>query len=163
VIKGDKAWGASYDLEVSSDSGPLRDLDLTKIAEDVTEQSATGIFEGAEIAQADFLPSTKKQDDSHVVGDGTAANLIEQILTVGPDKSKHVTNQLFRFSCRRTGIAEDKAKAPKVPISGFQSQVRTFYSRRKFFIGVTNSGHAHDDVAAGTVRGAKEKSAEIKD
>ena len=78
-------------------------------------------------------------------------------------KSKQVANQLYRFSCLRTGIAEDKEKAPKVPTSGFRIQHRTSTAEGKFFMNVTKSGLAHSDVAAGSVDDATEKAAEIKD
>jgi hypothetical protein len=165
VIKGVKVWGARYDLTVVSDSEVRGDLDRTKIAENVIVKSATGIFKGAENRHSDFNPTTLKQRDHHGSGtdDDNAAGLIAEIKKAGAGKSKQVSHQLYRFSCLRTGIAEDKEKAPKVPTSGFRIQHRTSAAEGKYFMNITKSGLKHSGVAAGTVDDETEKAAEIKD
>lgn len=164
-IKGVKVWGARYDLTVESDSKVRGDLDRTKIAENVLVKSATGIFKGAESRHSDFNPTTLKQRDHHGSGtdDNNAAGLIAEIKKAGANKSKQVSHQLYRFSCLRTGVAEDKEKAPKVPASGFKIQHRTSAAQKQYFMNITKSGLKHSGVAAGTVDDETEKTAEIKD
>jgi hypothetical protein len=164
-IKGDKVWGARYDLTVESDSKVRGDLDRTKIAENVLVKSATGIFKGAENKHSDFHTTTLKQRDHHGTGteDNNAAGLIAEVKKAGVNKSKQVSNQFYRFACLRTGIAEDKEKAPKVPTSGFKIQHRTSAAEAKYFMNITKTGLKHSGVAAGTVDDSAEKAAEIKD
>jgi hypothetical protein len=165
VIKGVKVWGARYTITVASDSGVKGDLDRTKISEIVLVKSATGVFKGAQNFHSDFLRTTATQRDHHgtATDDDTAAGLIDEIDKAGIAKSKQVSHQFFRFSCLRTGIAEDKEKAPKVPTSGFKISHRTSKAESKYFMNVTKAGFANSGVAAGTVDDPAEKSAEIKE
>jgi hypothetical protein len=165
VVEGVKAWGASYDLTAASDSKVAGDLDLTKIAENVIVHTPRGIFKDAENVHSGFRRTTRRQRDHHGTGieDGNAAAMIAAIKRVGVDRSTQVSHQFYRFSCARSGLAEDKDAGPKVPTSGFKITHGTSKSGPTFFMDVRKVGFANNRVAAGTVDDTEEKHAEVKD
>jgi hypothetical protein len=169
-IDGIPHWGARYEMTdpkfehpPDSDSGVHGDLDETKIAENVIVASKTGIYKDAVNRHSGFQRTTRPQRDHHGTGLEDAASLIAKIEKVGVKKSKQVSRQLHRFSCARSGLAEDVDAGPKVPTSGFEITHGTSKSDSTFFIDVAKTGSAHNGVAAGTVDDSEQKHATIRD
>jgi hypothetical protein len=100
-------WGAAYDLTFVSDSKDPGDCDKTKISENIIVVTGTGIWAGASPTTSSFLTTTNSQTDHHARGATDAADMKRQIKS--DPSSKYIAHQFFRFSCERTGIAEDKA------------------------------------------------------
>lgn len=170
VIDGLPHWGARYEVTdpkfghtPDADSGVHGDLDETTIAENVIVDSPTGIYRRAVNRHSDFLRTTRTARDRHGTGSKDAATLIAEIRRAGVGRSKQVSHQFHRFSCARSGLAEDIDNGPKVPTSGFKITHATSTSDSSFFIDVAKVGFANHGVDAGTVDDTDVKHAEIKD
>jgi hypothetical protein len=164
VFKGKKYWGAKYDLTFQSDSNTAGDCDKTKVSENVLVDTATGYWSGASSTTSGFIRTTSPQADHHATGGFTkAADMKKAMDAADIKKSKYVVHQFFRFSCERTGVAEDKKKAPKVPTSGFKVTRTMSKTGAKYYIHVKKEGFANNGVAAGPVDDSSVKDAEVKD
>lgn len=150
---GERFWGAAYDLTFVSDSGPGHgtDCNQTKISENVLAVSSTGLFVGAVNRHSSFLETTDAQQDNHVTGTTDAATMRRLMDAYAGADSTAVANQFFRFSCARTGIAEDRDAGPKVPTSGFRITKSTTSDGVTRVFHVKKEGFANNGVAAGTV------------
>ena len=69
--------------------------------------------------------------------------------------------QFFRFSCARTGIAEDKAAGPKSPISGFKVTQTASRKNGQFFLHVKKEGFANNGVEPGSVNDTTVKDIQV--
>jgi len=161
-----RIWGALYDLTFRSDSKEPTDCDRTSITENVVVQVATGAF-GAGTTQSAFKGTTTEQVDRHGLGriDAHAART-DIRRSSAPTRAEY--HQFFRFACARSGIGEDRAEGPKVPVSGFKilhwvtvppGDPRT--PRRS--LATQKSGFANNGVKAGTVNDTGVKLTEIVD
>jgi hypothetical protein len=158
-----KFWGAAYDLTFVSDSGVPGDCDKTKISENVLVDKATGIWAGVTPNTSNFIRTTSAQRDHHATGAADTAGMRSQMDS--DSSSTNVNHQFFRFSCERTGIAENKAAGPKVPTSGFKISraltVPKTCGGSKYFVHTKKEGFANNGVAAGTVDDTSVKDAEV--
>jgi len=156
-------WGAAYDLTFVSDSGVNADCDKTKISENVLVDTATGIWAGMSPTTSNFIRTTNSQRDHHAYGEKDAAAMKTKLDS--DPSSKMVNHQFFRFSCERSGIAEDKAAGPTVPTSGFKISrsltVPKTCGGSKYFIHTKKEGFANNGVAAGTVDDPSVQDAEV--
>jgi hypothetical protein len=170
LVAGQKAWGASYDLTFTSDSAVNGDCDKTKISENVVVNSGTGVF-AATPTQSNFLTTTLAQRDHHAALAANATGMKDAMDSAGLAATKGEFHQFFRFSCERSGIAEDRAAGPKVPTSGFKITHAAsgtgfkllLYDSRVYFIHAQKAGFANNGVAAGAVDDTSVKKAEVKD
>jgi hypothetical protein len=161
VDSGVKFWGAGYDLTFTSDSGAGADCDRTKISENVIVAVATGLWAGSINQHSSFNPTTNPQRDEHATGAASTADMQTQMDAVDLTRSRQEAHQFFRFSCERTGIAEDRDAGPKVPTSGFKINKRASKTGGRYFMHVTKQGFANNGVAAGAVNDTSEKTAEV--
>ncbi|HZM85049.1 MAG TPA: DUF4157 domain-containing protein [Blastocatellia bacterium] len=156
-------WGAAYDLTFVSDSGVKADCDKTKISENVLVDTGTGLWAGVTPTTSDFLRTTDSQTDHHAKGAADAAGM-RRMIDADPG-SVSIQHQFFRFSCERTGIAEDKAAGPKVPTSGFKISrhvsAPSSCGSSKHFLHCKKEGFANNGVAAGTVDDTSVQDAEV--
>jgi hypothetical protein len=157
-------WGAAYNLTFVSDSGVPGDCDKTKISENILVDKLSGIWAGLTPITSDFFTTTLGQTDHHETGAVDEASMKSQIDR--DPSSEAILHQFFRFSCERSGIAEDKNAGPKVPTSGFKISMhlsvitRTCGSSSRF-VHVKKEGFANNGVAAGTVDDTGVKDAEV--
>ncbi|HTE11533.1 MAG TPA: DUF4157 domain-containing protein [Chitinophagaceae bacterium] len=140
-------WGAAYEMRVGSDSDTTGDCNKTTISENIIVVNHTGFFKGLKTETSDFTNSTARQDDNHAEGAKSAAVMKEEIDAADIDKSDYSAQQFFRFSCQRTGIKENKAKGPKVPVSGFKIAKKV----GKYFFTTQKEGVDNNGVTAGAV------------
>jgi hypothetical protein len=163
-IQGKNYWGAAYNLTFKSDSEKPGDCDKTKIFEIISISTATGWWHiHSSDTSLDFINTTEPQRDRHDSGGASAA-----VMKLSMDESgfsgTQVADQLYRFSCARCGIADDKTSGPKVPISGFKiTQTMSKDDSGKYFINVKKEGNANNNVSAGKVDDPAVKDAEVKD
>jgi outer membrane protein OmpA-like peptidoglycan-associated protein len=170
LMGGTKIWGASYDVTFVSDSKVNADCDKTKISENVLVQSGTGVF-AATPTQSSFFTTTIPQTDHHGSGTPTAADMKDAMDAAGVTASMAEYHQFFRFSCERSGIAEDRAAGPKIPTSGFKITHATsgtgfkllWFDSRLYYVHAQKEGFANNSVAAGAVDDVSVKKAEVKD
>lgn len=162
-------WGAAYQKTFASDSGTspdaLNDCGLTKISENVIVAEETGYFAGGPVGQSSFEATTTAQTDRHVERGPSAVEVRRRLehfeRREGLNKSKYEAHQFFRFSCERTGLAENRERGPKVPTSGFKILKTASKSGGKYFFRVSKQGFANNDVAAGTVDDSTVKDVEV--
>ncbi len=164
VYNGLKYWGAKYDLTWKSDSNTPGDCDKTKTSENIVVKTAEGLWAGSSTTTSGFWPTTAYPPDHHATGGvANAAAMKKKIDASNIKISKYVAHQFHRFSCERSGVAEDKKKGPKVPTSGFKITRTVSKSGGKYYIHVKKEGFANHGVAAGPVDDTSVKDAEVKD
>jgi hypothetical protein len=160
-------WGASYDLSFESDSHVGTDCGYTTISENLVDAGSTGLFAGTQTIQSGFFPTTNQQRDSHahgVAGNPGPAALAAMRAAVdnhATDNSTSIQHQFFRFSCARSGIAENRNSGPKVPASGFKITRTASVAGGHRLIHVKKEGFANNGVSAGTVNDTTVKDVEV--
>jgi hypothetical protein len=161
AVPGSRFWGAAYDLTFVSDSGVPGDCDRTKISENVLANTMTGMWAGVTSTQSNFIRTTSSQTDHHASGAADAAAMRSDIAS--HPGSIAIRHQFFRFSCERTGIAEDRAAGPKVPTSGFKISSHltapSTCGSSNHIMHTKKEGFANNGVAAGTVDDSSVKDA----
>jgi hypothetical protein len=162
VVAGNMFWGASYNLTFTSDSGVGADCDETKISENVIVHAGTGLFAGSNNVRSGFLTTTDPQRDHHGTSGGPTPAALQALMNAANlATSRKEEHQFFRFSCARTGIADNLTAGPTVPTSGFKITQRASHPGGQYFMHVAKSGFANNSVAAGAVNDTAEKDDEV--